>query len=103
VGGLGVVADARCAEIAALVKAAIAEGRKCTADSECSSFGMQGELPCGCAVNVNLAKMAPGQPIFLYVTKLAQAYVKLGCGKDAECACAKVSTGACVDNLCVTK
>jgi hypothetical protein len=97
------VGSATCAEIEGLVKEAIDKGRACTADAECSGFGMNGELPCGCSVNVNLNKMAPGQPIFLYVTKMAQAYVGMGCGKDAECACAKVGPGACVNNVCVTK
>ena len=92
-----------CAEIEAGVKKAIAVGRACTADSECSPFGMQGELPCGCAVNVNLSKMAPGQPVFLYVTMMAQAYVTMGCAKDVVCACPSIGTGACKAGVCETK
>lgn len=92
-----------CAEIEADVKVAIAAGRACTKDSECSPFGMQGELPCGCAVNVNMDKMAPGQPIFLYVTMLAQAYNHKECAKGVVCACPSVGAGVCKANVCTTK
>ena len=92
-----------CAEIEAAVKKAVAIGRACTADSECSPFGMQGELPCGCAVNVNMSKMAPGQPVFLYVTMAAQAYVAIGCAKDVVCACPTIGQGACKAGICETK
>ena len=92
-----------CGEMEAAVKVAVAAGRACTKDADCSPFGMQGELPCGCAVNVNMDKMAPGQPIFLYVTMLAQAYNFQECAKGVVCACPAVGPGVCKANVCTTK
>ncbi len=92
-----------CAAIEAAVKKAVAIGRSCTSDDECSPFGMQGELPCGCGVNVNLNKMAPGKPVFLYVTMMAQAYVAMACAKDVVCACPSIGPAACKAGICETK
>ncbi len=95
--------QATCKEMEALVEAAVTKGRACKADSECSGFGMQGGLPCGCPVNVNLSTLAPGKPLFLYVTMITRAYTNLGCAKGVNCACAKVGKGACVNGMCTTK
>lgn len=92
-----------CNELEARSVQVVAAGRACTADAECSSFGMQGELPCGCGVNVNLGLMAPGQPIFLYMTRLSQVYVAMGCADLVECACPTIGKGVCKAGLCTSQ
>lgn len=92
-----------CKELEARSVQVVAAGRSCTADAECSSFGMQGELPCGCGVNVNLGLMAPGQPIFLYMTRLSQVYVAMGCADLVECACPTIGKGVCKSGLCTSQ
>lgn len=92
-----------CKELEARSVQVVAAGRACTADAECSSFGMQGELPCGCGVNVNLGLMAPGQPIFLYMTRLSQVYVAMGCADLVECACPTIGKGVCKSGLCTSQ
>ncbi|MCO4763661.1 MAG: hypothetical protein KC502_19270 [Myxococcales bacterium] len=95
--------SATCKEMETLVGAAVTAGRKCTKDSQCSNFGMQGNIPCGCPVNVNLSTLAPGKPLFLYITMITRAYSKLGCAKGVTCACATIGKGACVSGVCTTK
>ncbi len=101
--GVCVAESFSCAELETRSAAAVAQGRVCAADNECSGFGMQGELPCGCPVNVNLAKMAPGKPIFLYMTKLSQAYVAKGCAEGVQCACPAIGPGVCSAGVCTSK
>ncbi|MEY3013695.1 MAG: hypothetical protein RIT45_2430 [Pseudomonadota bacterium] len=101
--GVCVAESFSCSELEKRSAEAVAQGRVCSADTECSGFGMQGELPCGCPVNVNLAKMAPGKPIFLYMTKLSQAYVAKGCAEGVQCACPAIGPGVCNAGVCTSK
>ncbi len=98
-----VTTTATCKEMEALVSAAVTAGQACKVDSECSNFGMQGSIPCGCPVNVNLSTLAPGKPLFLYITMVTRAYNSLGCANNVVCACQAIGKGACVQGMCVTK
>ncbi len=88
-----------CKQIEQLGADAIAEGKKCSADSECT-FQAIGSVACGCTTFLNVKSMGPGKPLFKYFVMLVNSYKVLKCTDTVECACQTFKTAHCVAGVC---
>ncbi len=88
-----------CKQLDAFASAALAEGKKCTADADCS-FQASNSLGCGCGTFTSIKAIGPGKPLFKYMLMLVNAYKNLKCTSDVSCACPKLTGSKCVQGLC---
>lgn len=91
-----------CKELDSAAAAALAEGAKCKADSDCA-FKVSNTLGCGCPTFVNLTTMGPGKPLFNYMKMLVLAYKAKVCVPETSCACPDPNTAKCVGGVCIAQ
>ncbi|MBI5610955.1 MAG: hypothetical protein HY902_18935 [Deltaproteobacteria bacterium] len=89
-----------CKELDQAASLALAEGAKCSKDSDCT-FKVSNTLGCGCPTFVNMTTMGPSKPLFLYMKMLVLAYKAKVCTADTTCACTDPSSAKCVAGVCV--
>lgn len=89
-----------CKELDQAASLALAEGAKCSKDSDCT-FKVSNTLGCGCPTFVNMTTMGPSKPLFLYMKMLVLAYKAKVCTADTTCACPDPSSAKCVAGVCV--
>ena len=92
--------NAPCKDLETYATAAIAEGIKCTADTDCN-FKASVTLGCGCPAYMNGNTIGPAKPLFLYVTMLENAYKAKACTSTTACDCFDPQSAKCIDGLCV--
>ncbi len=88
----------KCGELEKRAKAAIDEGMKCTADSECA-FQAQTSLPCGCGAFMNIKTIGPGKPLMKYLQMLVKVYNAKKCF-NGQCSCPSFSKAVCEKGVC---
>lgn len=91
-----------CKELDIAASAALAEGAKCKADSDCV-FKVSNTLGCGCPTFVNVTSMGPGKPLFSYMKMLVLAYKAKVCVPETSCACPDPNTAKCVAGVCIAQ
>jgi hypothetical protein len=91
-----------CKELDSAASAALAEGAKCKADSDCA-FKVSNTLGCGCPTFVNITTMGPGKPLFSYMKMLVLAYKAKVCVPETSCACPDPNTAKCVAGVCIAQ
>ncbi len=91
-----------CKELDVAASAALAEGAKCKADSDCA-FKVSNTLGCGCPTFVNITTMGPGKPLFNYMKMLVLAYKAKVCVPETSCACPDPNSAKCVAGVCVAQ
>lgn len=89
-----------CKELDQAASLALAEGAKCSKDSDCT-FKVSNMLGCGCPTFVNMTSMGPGKPLFLYMKMLVLAYKAKVCTADITCACPDPNSAKCVAGVCI--
>jgi hypothetical protein len=101
-GGACATKELSCKELETAANAALAQGSKCSKDSDCT-FKVSNTLGCGCPTFVNVTTMGPAKPLFNYMIMLVKAYKAKVCTADTSCACPDPQGAKCVAGICVAQ